>query len=99
MRQSSQVVMKSCPVEPPQQMVQHFILSWVYFYHENTFQDLTDTDYDFPASSEDVDTHEWEEYDEPQPVIPDTSVTSHTEEMGGASRADMDYDDPVHRYR
>ena len=53
-------------------------------------QDLTDTDYDFPASSEDVDTHEWEEYDEPQPVIPDTSLTEET---------DIDYDDPVHRYR
>ena len=61
------------------------------------FQDLTDTDYDFPASSEDVDIHEWEEYDEPQPVIPDTSLTEETSGARG-EETDIDYDDPVHRY-
>ena len=54
-----------------------------------------DTDYDFPAGSEDAgEAHEWEEYDEPQPVIPDTS--SHMEQR---EETNMDYDDPVQRYR
>ena len=46
-----------------------------------------------PAGAEDADNHEWEEYDEPQPVIPDTS---HTEEREGTN---IDYDDPVQRHR
>ena len=64
-------------------------------YSISFLKDLTDTDYDFPAGSEDAgEAHEWEEYDEPQPVIPDTS--SHMEQR---EETNMDYDDPVQRYR
>ena len=46
-----------------------------------------------PAGAEDADNHEWEEYDEPQPVIPDISHSEEREETN------IDYDDPVQRYR
>ena len=47
---------------------------------------VTDEDYDFPAASSEA--HEWEEYDEPCPVLPNT----------GHLGPDQDYDDPVQRY-
>ena len=68
------------------------LLHWPYRFTIIIFKDVTDTDYDFPASSEDV--HEWEEYDEPQPVMPFTRETRESPEAG----TDIDYDDPVHRY-
>ena len=71
-------------------MVHHSEL--VFACERDAFQDLTDTDYDFPAGAEDADNHEWEEYDEPQPVIPDTSQEEREE-------TNIVYDDPVQRYR
>ena len=50
---------------------------------------VTDEDYDFPAPN--GDSHEYEEYDEPCPVVP------HGEDLEVDDR-EMDYDDPVQRY-
>ena len=101
MRQSHQIALKSCPLEAPQ-MVHYSQLLFFFMVLFITwcipFQDLTDTDYDFPAGAEDADNHEWEEYDEPQPVIPDTSLTEETSGVQG-EETDIDYDDPVQRYR
>ena len=48
---------------------------------------VTDEDYDFPAISS-GEAHEYEEYDEPCPVLPNV----------GHLGPDEDYDDPVQRY-
>ena len=53
------------------------------------FQDVTDIDYDFPSSS---NGHEYDEYDEPQPF------TNEPEDQPLDDR-DMDYDNPVTRYK
>lgn len=58
---------------------------------QQIFQDVTDIDYDFPTSSND---HEFDEYDEPQPVINEPE----DEEQPYDDR-DMDYDNPVTRYK
>ena len=49
---------------------------------------ITDEDYDFPAPSRDA--HEYEEYDEPCPVVPHIGQLEDDQEL--------DYDDPVQRY-
>ena len=46
---------------------------------------VTDEDYDFPAAA-----HEYEEYDEPCPVLPNIGQLGPEQEL--------DYDDPVQRY-
>ena len=46
---------------------------------------VTDEDYDFPAAA-----HEYEEYDEPCPVLPNIGQLEPEQEL--------DYDDPVQRY-
>ena len=48
----------------------------------------TDEDYDFPAVNSDAG--EYEEYDEPCPVLPNVGHLGPDQ--------DLDYDDPVQRY-
>ena len=56
---------------------------------QQIFQDITDIDYDFPSSSND---HEFDEYDEPQPVMNDNEEQHYDDR-------DLDYDNPVTRYK
>ena len=56
---------------------------------QQIFQDITDIDYDFPSSSND---NEFDEYDEPQPVMNDNEEQHY-------DYRDLDYDNPVTRYK
>ena len=57
------------------------------FYIEHYFQDETDIDYDIPApKNTKSDNHDYEEYDDPQPVVPGDDDDVET---------DLDYDNPV----
>ena len=89
MRKSSQQIFIK-GLNPPKKKVYHICL----FYHFNNIeflQDDTDIDYDFPSNNK--DDHEYEEYDEPQPVAVDKA-----EEEEIIDDRDIDYDDPVQRY-
>ena len=53
---------------------------------------VTEEDYDFPvaAGNSSSEAHEYEEYDEPCPVLPNIGQLRDEQEL--------DYDDPVQRY-
>ena len=52
---------------------------------------VTEEDYDFPvAAGSSSEAHEYEEYDEPCPVLPNIGQLGPEQEL--------DYDDPVQRY-
>ena len=90
MRKSSQQIFIK-GLNPPKKKVYQFVcftISTILKF----FQDDTDIDYDFPSNNK--DDHEYEEYDEPQPMAVDKAE----EEDDIIDDRDIDYDDPVQRY-